>query len=826
MAPSSISGTQDALRPPTPERRPVRLEAHGDVRIDDWFWLRDKDDPAVIGHLEAENAYTEAVMAGTGALQAELFDEIVARIEETDLSVPVRKGPWLYYSRTLEGSNYAIHCRRPATAAATAGPGAGDAPEQGNAGEEVILDENLLAAGHDYLAVGSLSVSPDHRWLAYSTDTSGGERFTMRFCDLETRTQAPESLDDTSYGVAWANDNATVFFVRVDEAMRPYQLWRHRVGTDPATDVVVYEEPDDRFYLGVGRTKDDRFVLMGLDSKVTSEVRALRADDPLGTFSVIEPRRQGIEYSVDHDAGDQRPGGRSRFLIVTNDGAEDFRLMEAPDDSPDRSHWSEVIGARPGVRLDNVDPFVGHLAVYEREGGETRIRVIDAVDGTSMPVGQPESPSTVWGGANPEYESTTLRYEYTSLTTPRSVYDLDLESGDAVLLKRQPVLGDFDPGRYRTERLWAVADDGTEVPISMVYRPDLVRRPGSGDGPGEPAADPGPVDARTAGTGSPARRASCTDTGPTRPRWIPCSRRCASACSTVDSSSPSPMSAAGARWDAPGTKRGSSRPSRTRSPISWPVPGRWSPAGWTSPDRLVARGGSAGGLLMGAVANLAPDLFRAMVAEVPFVDCLTTILDETLPLTVLEWEEWGNPVEDPEIYRVMKSYSPYDNVRAVDDDGTSGPVPGHPGHGRPLRPAGGLLGTGQMGGQAPGRQSGEQGVAEDRARGRPRGPVRPLRRLEGRSLRLHLHPRHPGPCRAHHRSRARRPRTGARLIGVRACGRRAGLTRRCLLSRPAWSPRCPGSWTTSPGPQSPRSWAGTWPRTACAPASGRPPARC
>ncbi|MGD0392487.1 MAG: S9 family peptidase [Acidimicrobiales bacterium] len=668
MPPSPISGTQSALGPPTPERRPVRLEAHGDVRIDDWFWLRDKDDPAVIEHLEAENAYTEAAMAGTGALQAELFEEIVARIEETDLSVPVRKGPWLYYSRTVEGSNYAIHCRRPATAAG--GPGAGDPPGQRPAGEEVILDENLLAAGHDYLAVGSLSVSPDHRWLAYSTDTSGGERFTMRFTDLEAQTQAPESLDDTSYGVAWANDNATVFFVRVDEAMRPYQLWRHRVGTDPGTDVVVYQETDDRFYLGVGRTKDDRFVLMGLDSKVTSEVRALRADDPLGTFSVIEPRRQGIEYSVDHDRGDERPGRPSRFLIVTNDGAEDFRLMEAPDDSPDRSHWREVIGGRPGVRLDNVDPFVGHLVVYEREGGETRVRVIDAVDGASTPVRQPESPSTVWGGANPEYESKTLRYEYTSLTTPRSVYDLDLESGDAVLLKRQPVLGDFDPGRYRTERLWAVADDGTEVPISMVYRPDLVHRPGSadgsGDGSGNPATDPGPADGRAGVAGAPCllygygSYEASMDPMFSSLRLSLLDRGFIFAIAHVRGGGEM-----GRAWYEQGKL--AAKPNTFTDFVA--CARALIARGWTSPDRLVARGGSAGGLLMGAVANLAPDLFRAMVAEVPFVDCLTTILDETLPLTVLEWEEWGNPVEDPVIYQVMKSYSPYDNVRAVDDEG-------------------------------------------------------------------------------------------------------------------------------------------------------------
>jgi oligopeptidase B len=622
--------------PPAAERRPVELEAHGDVRIDDWYWLRDKDDPAVIGYLVAENEYTEAAMAGTMGLQEALFDEIVGRIEETDLSVPVRKGPWLYYGRTVEGSSYAIHCRRPVD---SEDPGVG-----GSGAEVVLLDENALAEGNEYFAVGNLSVSPDHDRLVYSTDTTGGERYTMRFVDLAAGATSPEEIGDTSYGVAWANDNATVFYVRVDEAMRPHQLWRHRVGDDPSEDVLVHEEPDDRFYLGVGRTKDDRFILMGMDSKTTSEVWALDADDPLGAFTVIEPRRQGIEYSIDHDRGDPAAGRPGRFLIVTNDGAEDFRLMEAPDDAPGRSHWHEVIPARPGVRLDGVDPFAGHLVVYERVEGETRIRVIDAVTGVDRVVGQPESPSTVWGGANPEYDSTTLRYEYTSLTTPRSVFDLDLVTGEVELRKRQPVLGDFDPGRYRTERRWATADDGTEVPISLVYRPELVHRLGGapcllyGYGSYEASMDP---------TFS-SLRLSLLDRG------------FVFAIAHVRGGGEM-----GRRWYEEG-KLGS-KPNTFTDFIA--CARALVAEGLTAPGRLVARGGSAGGLLMGAVANLAPDLFRAVVAEVPFVDCLTTILDATLPLTVLEWEEWGNPVEDESIYAVMKSYSPYDNVRSVDDAG-------------------------------------------------------------------------------------------------------------------------------------------------------------
>ena len=619
---------------PAPSRHPVTLEAHGDVRTDDWFWLRDKDDPAVIAHLEAENAYTAAVTAGTTALQESLFAEMVARIEETDLSVPVRKGPWLYYGRTQEGSNYGIHCRRPV-----------DGPEEI---EQVLLDENALAEGHDYFSLGNFSISPDHRWLAYSTDTTGGERYTMRFRDLVTGAESDESIEDTSYGVAWANDDATVFYVRVDEAMRPFQLWRHRVGTDPADDVLVIEEPDDHYYLGVGRTKDDSYVLCGLDSKVTSEVRILDADDPEGSFTVVEPRRQGIEYSVDHDRGDPASGRPGRFLVVTNDGAEDFRLMEAPDEAPGRNRWTEVIPARAGVRLDAVDPFVRHLAVYEREDGETRVRVVEHATGTSTAVAQPESPSTVWGEANPEYDSTVLRYGYTSLATPRSTYDLDLDSGELTLRKRQPVLGDFDPARYRTERRWATADDGTPVPLSLVYRTDLVGAPVPGSA-GAPCLlyGYGSYEASMDPTFS-SLRLSLLDRG------------FVFAIAHVRGGGE-----LGRHWYEEG--KFAAKPNTFSDFVA--CARQLVADGWTTPDLLVARGGSAGGLLMGAVANLAPDLFRAIVAEVPFVDCLTTILDETLPLTVLEWEEWGNPVEDAEIYRVMKSYSPYDNVRSVDADG-------------------------------------------------------------------------------------------------------------------------------------------------------------
>ena len=630
--------------PPAPPRRPVRLEAHGDVRIDDWFWLRDKDDPEVLEHLAAENAWTEVATAHTRPLQEALYAEMVARIEENDLSVPVRKGPWLYVTRTREGADYAIHCRRPAEGPDTADDDA----------DEVVLDENVLAEGHAYFALGNFAVSPDHRWLAYATDTTGGERFTLAFRDLAEGGEAAEKIEDTSYGVAWANDSATVFYVRVDEAMRPFQLWRHQVGTDPADDVLVLQEDDDRFYLGVGRTRDGRYVVVHLDSKVTSEVWVLDADDPRGELRVIEPRRQGIEYAVDHERGDPAAGRPGRFLITTNDGAEDFRLMAAPEDAPGRDRWTEVIAAEAGVRLDGVDPFAGHLVVYERRDGSTRIRVVDSTTGASREVDQPETPSTVWSGANPEYDTTTLRYEYTSLATPRSVYDLDLAGGaDPVLRKRQPVLGEFDPARYRTERRWATAPDGTAVPLSLVWRPDLVEAPApgsAGSGPGAPCLlyGYGSYEASMDPTFS-SLRLSLLDRGVV---FVIAHIRGGGEL--------------GRHWYEDG--KFAAKPNTFTDFVA--CARHLVAEGWTSPDRLVARGGSAGGLLMGAVANLAPELFRAVIAEVPFVDCLTTILDETLPLTVMEWEEWGNPVEDAGIYDVMRSYSPYDNVVSTGPDGT------------------------------------------------------------------------------------------------------------------------------------------------------------
>jgi len=662
QAPAGAGGTHDAggsgdpLGAPVAERRPTVVEANGDARVDDWAWLRDREDPAVLALLRAENDHTAAAGAHLAGLRERLFEEIKARIVETDLSVPVRKGPWWYYGRTFEGRSYAVHCRLPvegegrdpsvppgteaaAEEAARGAEGVGPAVDELPAwpDEQVMLDENVLAEGHAYLALGSLAVSPGHRYLAYATDTTGDERFTLRVRDLDTGEDGPEAIEGTSYGAVWSEDDTTVFYTRPDEANRPYQVWRHVVGTPASEDVLVLAEPDERFHMGVGRTKDGAYVVIALHSQVTTEIHVIDAHRPDTAPSVVEPRRQGVEYSLEHHTG--------TFLILTNDEAENFRLVAAPASDPGRANWRELVAHRTEVRLDGVDAFARHLVLFERLDGEARVRVVplsaSAFDGPleeGALVECPESPSTSWAGANPEFDSSTLRYEYTSLVTPRSVFDVDMDTLVPTLRRRQPVIG-YDASAYSTERVWAVADDGTRVPMSVVARRD-VPRDGSapcllyGYGAYEISIDPV----------FSSLRLSLLDRG------------VVFAIAHVRGGGE-----LGRHWYEDGKLE--HKPHTFSDFVA--CARHLAATGWTNPGRLVARGGSAGGLLMGAVANAAPELFCAMVAEVPFVDCLTTMLDETLPLTVIEWEEWGNPGADPEIYRVMKSYSPYDNVRAA-----------------------------------------------------------------------------------------------------------------------------------------------------------------
>jgi oligopeptidase B len=603
-------------RPPVAPRRPHVIEAHGDPRTDDWYWLRERENPEVLALLEAENEYTKAMLAHTEELQQKLYDEIVSRIQETDVSVPARKGDYWYYARTVEGLQYPIACRR---------TGGEDGPEQ------VLLDENALAEGHEFLALANDEVSPDHRLLAFATDYDGGERYGLRFRDLATGEDLPDVVEDTYYGLAWSADSSTVFYTKVDDAMRPHQLWRHRIGTPTDDDVLIFQEDDDRFWLGVHLTRSEQYVLLLLESKVTSEMWFLPADDPAREFRVIAPREQDVEYYADHHD--------DRFFVVTNaDGAENFKLVEAPIATPGREHWREVVPHRDDVKLDGAEAFARHLVLHERADGLRRLRILRLADGDQHVVEQPEPVYTVGPDVNAEFDTDVYRFSYQSLVTPRSVYDYDVGTRTRVLKKQQPVLGGYDPTKYTTARAWATAADGVRVPMSIVHRTDVPldgRAPALlyGYGSYEHSVDP---------TFS-SLRLSLLDRGVVY------------AIAHIRGGGEM-----GRRWYEDGKYL------RKRNTFTDFVACAEQLVAdrYTSPARLAIRGGSAGGLLMGAVTNLRPDLPAAVVAEVPFVDCLTTILDETLPLTVLEWEEWGNPVADPDVYAYMKAYSPYDNVRA------------------------------------------------------------------------------------------------------------------------------------------------------------------
>ncbi len=619
---------------PVPAARPAIRGHHGDEVVDPYAWLRDRDDPGVIAHLEAENVHTTQVLAHTTELQAQLFEEIRSRVQETDLSVPVRSGPWWYFGRTSEGSQYSVHCRVPAASDRLTLDDPPPVIEPGVPAyaEQVLLDENVLAGDSDYLALGAFDVSLDHRWLAYSTDHDGSELYTMRIRDLDTGEELPDEIPDVTYGTAWSDDAGVLFYVRPDAAMRPHQVWRHVVGTPVADDELVLEEPDEHFFVSLGRTKDDRFLVIHLGSKVTDETWVLPGDDPTGDWRVVAPRVHGVEYSVDHHA--------DRFVILTNaGGAENFCVVTAPDSDPGPENWEELVPHDPEVKLAGLDTFADHLVLHERAGGLTRIRVRRFSDGSEYSIEQPESVGTVSGAANATYETTVLRYGYTSMVTPASIFDVDLDTGERVLRKQQPVLGGYDPDEYVTERRWATASDGTAVPISIVHRRDRpADRPGPamlyGYGSYEASMDPWFSSARLSllDRGFMFAVAHVRGGGEMGRRWYLDGKELAKA-NTFD--------------DFVACAR------------------HLVEVGLTSPERLGIRGGSAGGLLVGAVLNRAPDLFGAAVAEVPFVDALNTILDPTLPLTVTEWEEWGDPLHDPEVYAYMKGYSPYENVQPV-----------------------------------------------------------------------------------------------------------------------------------------------------------------
>jgi len=607
---------------PVAAPRPVELTRHGDVRIDPYYWLRERENPEVIAYLEAENAYTAEVLAPTQALQDRIFSEIRGRVQETDVSPPARKGAWEYFSRTFEGSQYALHGRRP-----TGTPEGTD--------ETVLIDENLLAAGLDYFSLGGLALSPDQTLIAYSFDDDGGEQHTLRFRDVAAGTDLPDLIDGVYYGLAWANDNRTILYVLPDDAMRPYQVWRHTLGeTD---DVLVFEETDERFFLGVGRARSGHALLINTDSKITSEVLLLDPDDLAAPARAVEPRTRDLEYDVEHHVA--ADGTEQLFVLTNADGATNFKLVRAPADAPGRANWTDVVPHRDDVKLDGVDVFRDFLVLSERANGLEQLRVVGLADPSLDRVLTMVDPAySTWIADNLEYDTPTFRLGYTSLVSPTSAFDETVATGERRLVKRTPVLGGFDADDYTSARLWATAPDGTKVPMSVVHRKDT---PVDGTAP-----------ALLYGYGS---YESSVDPTFSTIRLSLLDRGFVFAIAHIRG---------GGEMGRPWYEHGKLREKRNTFTDFIACAEELCAAGYTSPARLGIRGGSAGGLLMGAVTNMRPDLFRAVVAEVPFVDVVTTMQDTELPLTVTEWEEWGNPLDDPDDYAYMKSYSPYDNVEA------------------------------------------------------------------------------------------------------------------------------------------------------------------
>ncbi|HYR49638.1 MAG TPA: S9 family peptidase [Candidatus Eisenbacteria bacterium] len=605
-----------APRPPVAPRRPRILEAHGESRVDPYYWLREKDNPEVLAYLAAENTYADAVMRPAAALEEKVYREILGRVQETDTSAPTLYKGWWTYTRTVEGLDYEIYCRR---------RGSMDAPE------EVLLDGNELAKGHEYFDLGYVERSPDENLLAYAVDLDGSERHDLRFRDLTSGKDLDDFVRGVYYGSAWTADSKTFFYVRPDDAMRPYQVWRHVLGTRQDQDVLVMQEDDEHFELSVELTKSERYIVLTSSSQVTSECRFFRSDEPDPQPRLVEARRHGIEYSVD----DQQ----DRFLIVTNDGARNFRLMTAPISSPGQDSWEEVVPERAGVRLNFIDVHLNHVVLGRRSDGLQSLEVLDSKSGELHVVEQPDAAYTAYPGSDPNYESQVMRFFYTSLTAPFSAVDYDMLTRERTLVKEQPVRGGYERTDYVTERLWADSSDGVRVPMSVVYRRGL-KRDGTnptllnGYGAYELSSDPmfDPVRLSMLDRGFVFAIAHVRGGGELGREWY---------------------------------EDGKFLHKTNTFGDFIACAERLVELGFTNPRRLAIRGRSAGGLLIGAVLNMRPDLFGCAVAQVPFVDALTTMLDDKLPLTVNEFEEWGNPA-DLEYYEYMKAYSPYDNVRATE----------------------------------------------------------------------------------------------------------------------------------------------------------------
>lgn len=615
-------------KPPIAARRPQARVHHEDEFFDDYEWLRDKESPEVLEHLRAENAYTDEMTAHLAELRQTIFDEIKSRTQETDMSVPVRMRDWWYYSRIEAGEQYARHCRVAATSDWT--PPLVE-PGQPILGEQILLDSNVEAKGHDFYSLGGFDATNDGNWLAYSIDTVGDERYTIRVKNLGDGTLLDDEVTEAAGGVTWSKDGNYFFFVRYDDAWRPYQIWRHEIG---GRDELVYEEPDERFFLGVGTTSNDRFLVIGASSKTTSEMRILDANNPTGEFEIVWPRETDVEYSIDYAI----IGGDEKLLITHNKFAKNFQV-----DVYQVGNYSDatpLVAASDLERIDYVDTYANHVVLGIRRNALTHVDLIELT-----PEGPGERRSIDFGEelfsagirGNAEWDPPVLRMSYTSFITPTKIVDYVLKTGELVVRKQQPILGDYDPADYVQRREWVRAEDGTEIPLSIVHHKDTSL---DGTAPG-----------LLYGYGS---YEISIDPGVSIPRISLLDRGFVFAIAHIRGGGE-----LGRQWYESGKMH-----NKMNSFTDFIQCARYlADKRFVDPKRLIAEGGSAGGLLMGAVANLAPDAFGGIVASVPFVDPLTTILDPSLPLTVIEWDEWGNPLADKDAYDYIKSYSPYENVQ-------------------------------------------------------------------------------------------------------------------------------------------------------------------
>lgn len=632
---NDMSNSDDATAP-VAKKVPFEMTLHGDTRVDNYFWMRlsdaqkeaetpDEQTQEVLDFLEAENAYIDGKLAHTETLQQTLFDEIVGRIKKDDQSVPVRNRGYWYYTRYEEGKEYAISCRKKA--------GEETRYDECTGEEEVMLDQNPLAEGHDYFAVGGMGVSDDNRLMAFGVDTVSRRQYTVHFKDLTTGEMLADEIPLTTGGATWAADNKTVFYTRKDpQTLRSYRVYRHVLGTPVEDDQLVFEETDETFSCGVYRSKSDDYLVIYTSQTLSQEYRVLKADDPMGEWKVVQPRERDLEYGISH-YGDH-------FYIVTNLDAKNFRLMRTPVDATTKDNWEEVIAHRDDVFLEGIDIFKDYLVVEERKNGlnQIRIRTWDGAKDEYLEFNDPAY--TAGTRSNPDFDTEILRFGYSSMTTPSSTYDHNMRTGERILLKQQEVVDDnFSPDNYTSERLMVEVRDGVKVPVSMVYRKGTER---NGQNPfllyayGSYGSSMDPYFSSV--------RLSLLDRG------------FVYAIAHIRGGQEM-----GRHWYEDGKLLKKQNTFNDFEDVGRAM----VEMGYTSPDHLYAMGGSAGGLLMGAVMNQAPDLFNGVVAAVPFVDVVSTMLDETIPLTTFEWDEWGNPV-DSVYYAYMKSYSPYDQVKAQD----------------------------------------------------------------------------------------------------------------------------------------------------------------